>query len=143
MALPGVSYTVPNISNQVKLVSAEEGILLARDWGFPRPIEEYEHWGHWFTYKNRLVWWVNRVMTTDLDPVFEIHIAVDPKWRRRIPMHKLLKHTENFVGERCGRQGALIVGRPCEGIEPYLGRLGFTFSDRTQVWYKIFGDSNG
>jgi hypothetical protein len=139
VTLPEVAHTVPNISNQVKLVSAEEGILLAMNWGFPRLIEEYEHWGHWFTYKGRVVWWVNRILGPDDIPMFEIHLAVGPSWRRRIPMHKLLKHTENFVRERCG-QGVLIVGRPCEGIEPYLGRLGFTFTDRSQIWHKRFGD---
>ena len=132
--------TVTSISSRVKAISAEEGIKLAREWDFPRPIEEYEHWAHWFKYKDRIVWWINRVVSAEEFPVFEIHIAADPYWRGRIPIPKLLDSAERFVLNRVKQPGIFAVKPLGGGIEPYLGRLGFTFSDRLQVWYKTFGD---
>ena len=116
--------TVTSISSHVNAIS----------------VEKYEHWAHWFKYKDRIVWWINRVIAAEEYPVFEIHIAADPGWRGRIPIPKLLDSAERYVLDRVKEPGIFVVKPPCEGIEPYLGRLGFTFSDRIEVWYKSFGD---
>jgi len=137
------TLTVTNKSTQVKAIPAGEGEKLAREWDFPRSIQEHELWGNWFTYKDRIVWWVCRVMTPSGFPVFEIHTAIHPRWRRRVPITKLLNFTADFLADKCKGPGVFVIQPPSEAIRPYLGRLGFTFSESDQIWFRRFGDNDG
>lgn len=123
---------------EIKPIPPEIGEKIAGEWGFPRPVTTDELAGEWYVDGHRAIFWLE---PADLPSLWGIHIAVNPEFRSKWGgWFRALRFMEGRVDVLSGaKTGFLIVGRPCDGIEPYLGRLGFLWHQADGVWFKRIG----
>lgn len=81
------------------------------------------YYGHWYTYKHKVIVWLEPTHRKD---AWFVHMAVDPDFRKTgWPWKKVLREVADRAKYWSRDRGVLLVRAGSEEIEPYLPRLGF------------------